>query len=301
MKRAAGNVPTVRRCSILATSKLPWRITAPARGRQIKGSEILSETVLGEAELDERLYVASVAKAMRVMETFDQTSPQLSISDIATRSGLGRSATQRFVYTLHSLGYLKRDPASKLYSLSAKIFRFVHGVIGANTALERSYHLLSQLAKDTRETISWVELDGDEIVVIGNVPSVHLASITLSVGSRFVALPSSSGQVLLCRREESELLEMFERLPAAARARFGKKSANAILARLDEVRRCGYSLTEKSLDEGSLSISAPVFDYAGQPIAAINLSTLSSRFTADAAREELVPLVLAAARAASAN
>ncbi len=54
------------------------------------------------------------------------------------------------------------------------MFRFVHGMIGANAALERSYHVLSQLAKETRETVSWVELDNDEIVVIGNVPSVHL-------------------------------------------------------------------------------------------------------------------------------
>ena len=52
-----------------------------------------------DAELDERLYVASVAKAMRVMETFDQSSQLLSIADITEIRGLGRSATQRFVYT----------------------------------------------------------------------------------------------------------------------------------------------------------------------------------------------------------
>jgi IclR family pca regulon transcriptional regulator len=252
-----------------------------------------------DVELDERLYVASVAKAMRVLEAFDQSSQQLSIADITEMSGLGRSATQRFVYTLHRLGYLRRDPASKLYSVSAKVFRFVHGMIGANAALERSYPLLSQLAKDTRETVSWVELDGDEIVVIGNIPSVHLASITLSVGSRFAALSSSSGQVLLCRRGEAELRAMIARLPDAARARFGGQSDEDILAMLGAIGETGYSLTAKSFDEDSLSISAPVLDYAGRPVAAINLSTLASRYTERVARKELVPLVVAAAKAAS--
>ncbi|TCK84133.1 IclR family transcriptional regulator C-terminal domain-containing protein [Paraburkholderia sp. BL9I2N2] len=255
--------------------------------------------ILAEAELDERLYVASVAKAMRVMECFEQSNRQLSMTDIAASSGLGRSATQRFVYTLYSLGYLRRDPASKLYSLSAKVFRFVHGMIGANAALERSYHVLSQLAKETRETVSWVELDNDEIVVIGNVPSVHLASITLSVGSRFVALPSSSGQVLLCQRPAAELTRMVERLDSLSRLRFGEKSSEDVLAYLDDVREAGVAITEKSFDEGSISISAPVYDYAGRAIAAINLSTLTSRYSLDAARTELAPQVIAAAQAAS--
>lgn len=253
-----------------------------------------------EAELDERLYVASVAKAMRVMETFDQSSQQLSIADITEMSGLGRSATQRFVYTLHRLGYLRRDPASKLYSVSAKVFRFVHSMIGANAALERSYPLLSQLAKNTRETVSWVELDGDEIVVIGNVPSVHLASITLSVGSRFAALSSSSGQVLLCQRSEAEVRSLVAHMPDAARERFAGKRDDDIVAMLAAVASAGFSLTAKSFDEDSLSISAPVFDFSGRAIAAINLSTLASRYSEKAALAELVPLVVAAAKGASA-
>ena len=71
------------------------------------------------------------------------------------------------------------------------------------------------------------------------------------------------------------------------------------MARLEQVRRDGFALTEKNLGEGSISISAPVLDYSGQVIAAINLSTLSSRFSLKTAFSELVPKVMAAAKAAS--
>jgi IclR family pca regulon transcriptional regulator len=263
-----------------------------------QGAVVTTETA-NDAELDERLFVASVAKAMRVMEVFDQTSRNLSLTDIAALSGLGRSATQRFVYTLHNLGYLRRDPASKLYSLSAKVFGFVHGLLGANDALENSYHLLSQLAKDTRETVSWVELDGDEIVVIGNVPSVHLASINLSVGSRFTAVPASSGQVVPCHLPRQDLIGMIERIDPKSKSRFRGKSTHEILEIFDAVKQAGFAVTEKSMDENSVSISAPVFDFKGRAIAAINLSTLSSRYSVKAAKAELVPLVVAAAKAAS--
>jgi IclR family pca regulon transcriptional regulator len=259
----------------------------------------MAQLPIDESQFDARLYVASVGKAMRVLESFERGSPQLSMTEIAELTGLGRSATQRFVYTLHCLGYLRKDPATKLYAVAAKVFGLVHGMIGANAALERSYHVLSQLAKDTRETVSWVELHADEIVVIGNIPSVHLASITLSVGSRFEALPSSSGHVLLCGRGHAEIEGMYERLSPDARARFGKKAIGDILTELAAVKAAGFSVTEKSLDKDSISISAPVFDFKGVAIAAINLSALASRFTVETALKELVPQVMAAAKAAS--
>ena len=55
--------------------------------------------------------------------------------------------------------------------------------------LERAQPVLADLARRTGETVSWVELDGDEIVVVANIPSVHVTRVHLTVGSRFVALP----------------------------------------------------------------------------------------------------------------
>src|SRR6266567_1777318 len=133
-----------------------------------------SATLRGPDAVDERLFVASVEKAMKVLETFDKQARSLSMSDIALRTKMGRSATQRFVYTLETLGYLKRDPATRHYSLATKVFRFAHSVLASNAALESAYQILWQLSEQTRETISWVELDGDEIVVIGNIGSAHL-------------------------------------------------------------------------------------------------------------------------------
>ena len=250
--------------------------------------------------VDERLFVASVEKAMKVLETFDKQARSLSMSEIALRTGMGRSATQRFVYTLEALGYLKRDPVTRHYALATKVFRFAHSVLSANAALDSAYQILWQLSEQTRETISWVELDGDEIVIIGNIPSPHVASINLPVGTRFPALSASSGQILLSYASEEHVTAMLARANEAVRARISVRTPKALLDMLAGVRRAGYSITEKNLEQGSLSISAPVFDYAGRPIATINLSTLKTRYGLDAARKKLLPPLIEAARAASA-
>ncbi len=69
-----------------------------------------------EAPVDPRLFVASVEKALRVLGVFDREHPRLTLAEIAARTALGRSATQRFVYTLHrrheTLGHGVRTSAS---------------------------------------------------------------------------------------------------------------------------------------------------------------------------------------------
>jgi IclR family pca regulon transcriptional regulator len=251
------------------------------------------------AGVDERLFVASVEKAMRVLRVFDGQRPWLGLTEIVELTGLGRSATQRFVYTLHQLGYLRRDPDTRRYGLATRVLELAKGMLGGNRLLERSQPLLAELARATGETVSWVELDEDEIVIVANLPSVHVAHVHLPVGSRFAALSSSSGQVLLCDAARERVAQLHEALDAASRRRLGPGGFSAVLRMLAHAREAGYSMTEKLMDPHGVSLSAPVRDVSGRVVAAINISTLTSRHDAASAQRELLPLLLAASRSAS--
>lgn len=244
-----------------------------------------------EVPIDDRLFVGSVQKAMLVLEAFDQNNRMLSISDIAERTGLGRSAAQRFAYTFERIGYLRRDPESRKYGLSHRVLRFVQGALSANSALEASFHLLTQLAEKTEETVSWVEQDGDEIVVMSSVPSPHRSAITLPVGSRYATLPSSSGQVFLAHASDEEVRAAFDDAPQAVHKRIDNIGFEEFQERLAAIREQGYALTEKDLDLGSLSASVPIYNYRGKVIATINLSALRVRHTSASIRDRLIPML----------
>lgn len=252
--------------------------------------------VVREDEVDERLFVASVEKAMRVLESFDRDNQALSILEINERTKLGRSAAQRFVYTLHQLGYLQRLAGAKTYRLSARLVGLAGAMLSGNAPLQQAWPHMVELARETGESISWVELDGDEIIILGNIPSIHPVSVNLPVGSRYAALPASSGQVLLAHLSDSALRSRIACMPANVRDRFGDRDDEEILSFFTRARAQGYSMTEKNLGQGSVSISVPVIDACGQRIAALNLSTLATRHDAHAVRTRLLPLVTQAAR-----
>jgi IclR family pca regulon transcriptional regulator len=248
-------------------------------------------------EPDPRLFIASIQKAMAVMELFEAERQDLSLAEIMARAGSGRSAVQRLVYTLHRLGYLSRDPATKRYTPGAKVLGLYRGYIGGRSVLQRARHALLDLNLATRECVSWAELLETEIVIVENWPSPHLTAVTLVPGMRFEAVSASSGQVLLAHAGPETVARAFAAASPLARERSGARDLDAFRRLLHRVRAQGHAMTTKAFDQESLSISAPVLDAQGRALGAVNLSALRSRFDRDQAQEKLLPAVVEAARA----
>ncbi|MBE9605670.1 IclR family transcriptional regulator [Acetobacteraceae bacterium H6797] len=249
------------------------------------------------ADIDERLFVNAIERAMVVLELFENARQELSLTDIMARASIGRSAVQRFVYTLHHLGYLARNPDNKRYSLGPKVLGLYRGYLGGRSVLQRAQHALLDLNRRTGECVSWAELLETEIVIVENMPSPHLTAVTLMPGMRFEAISASSGQVMLAHAPEEAMARAFAAASTTARARAASPDFASFRALLAQVRGQGYSMTTKAFDQDSLSISAPVLDPQGRPVGAVNLSALASRFSREEALQTLVPAVIAAARA----
>jgi IclR family pca regulon transcriptional regulator len=251
-----------------------------------------------EGEADPRLFVASLDKAMTLLELFAEERKELSFAEIVGRTEIGRSAVQRFLHTLLHLGYLTRDPVTRHYALGAKVLGLYRGYVEGRSVLRRAQHALAELNRTTRECVAWAELLEHEIVVVEALPSPHVTAVTLAPGMRFEAISASSGQVLLAHAEPEAVARAFAAASPRARERVGTPGLAAFTVLLDRVRTHGFALTSKAFDQGSLSISAPVLDGRGRALGAVNLSVLTSRFDRDRAEAELVPAVLQAARAA---
>ncbi|MFN7197874.1 MAG: IclR family transcriptional regulator C-terminal domain-containing protein, partial [Hylemonella sp.] len=68
---------------------------------------------------------------------------------------------------------------------------------------------------------------------------------------------------------------------------------------VQQARRQGWSLVNQELEEGLISLAAPITDRSGRVVAALNLSGQANRTSPRIAQETLLPPLLAAARAIS--
>ena len=72
-----------------------------------------------------------------------------------------------------------------------------------------------------------------------------------------------------------------------------------ICKRIEAARESGYAWSDQEYYRGDVTIAAPVFGEDGQPLAAVNISAPTSRWTLAQLRAKLAPLLLQSARVAS--
>src|SRR5690625_2272950 len=98
----------------------------------------INKPVAHKPNTESALFVNSVERAMRVLKVFTDKTPELSLSQIASRANLNTSAAQRFTFTLQELGYLVRDPLSKAFRLSPKMLDFAYNYLSSDELVNRA-------------------------------------------------------------------------------------------------------------------------------------------------------------------
>ena len=71
----------------------------------------------------------------------------------------------------------------------------------------------------------------------------------------------------------------------------------ALETEIEHVARQGYAIIDEELEIGLRSLAVPIRDRSSRIVAAINISTQSSRFTPEDMRRQMLPHLRQAARA----
>ena len=234
-------------------------------------------------------FVQSLERGLAVIRAFGSDDPELTLSDVARRTGLTRAAARRFLLTLADLGYVRFD--GRLFALTPRVLDLGYAYLSSLSLPEVAEPHLERLAAEVHESSSVSVLDGDEIVYVGRVPTSRIMRVAINVGTRFPAYATSMGRVLLAALEPDELdayLARAEIRPLTART---IATPEALRAELDRVRAQGWALVDQELEEGLRSIAVPVRN-GSRVVAAVNVSAHASRASKDTVRKVLLPPLL---------
>jgi len=236
-------------------------------------------------------FVQSLERGLAVIRAFDEHNVELTLSDVARRTGLTRAAARRFLLTLADLGYVRTD--GRWFSLSPRVLELGYAYLSSLSLPEVAEPHMERLVAEVHESSSVSVLDGEDIVYVARVPTSRIMTVSINVGTRFPAYATSMGRVLLAERPDLD--GYLERVELRALSPRTVTSTDALRAELAKVRRQGWALVDQELEEGLRSVAAPIRDRSGTVVAAMNLSAHASRMTIDAARRTLVPPLLATA------
>jgi IclR family pca regulon transcriptional regulator len=242
-----------------------------------------------------REFVRALERGLAVLRTFNEDSDTLTITELAQRAGMTKAAARRFLLTLTGLGYAHFD--GRTYSLRPRALEIGGAYLSSIRLPELATPHLEVLAATVRETTSLTVLDDCEVVYVARVHGHRLLSASIQVGTRFPALLTSTGRVMLSEWSDEELKRLMEERPLHSVTSRTIADPAKLLSEIQKARQQGWAMADQELDPALRSIAVPVRDVTGAIVAAANVSAHTSR----ASRESLKRDALAALMESAAN
>ena len=238
-------------------------------------------------------YVQSFARGLQVIRSFSAQSPQQTLSEVAQRAGLTRAGARRILLTLEGLGYVRSN--GRQFSLAPRILDLGFAYLSSLPLWNLAEPVMERLVEEVKESCSAAVLDGPEIVYVLRVPTHKIMSINLGIGSRLPADCTSMGRTLLAEMDTPALEALLHEHPPRRRTARTITDIGALKRELARVHEQGWCLVDQELEEGLVSLSAPIRDRAGRAIAAMNISGQVNRTSPEYMREHFLPRLRVAA------
>ncbi|TPG47218.1 IclR family transcriptional regulator [Roseomonas nepalensis] len=222
--------------------------------------------------------VQSVAKAFAVLRAFGSDLPELTVAEVAARTGLDRGTSFRLVHTLAGLGYLRAALDGRRFRLTLKCLELGFAALSAGDLAGHATPLLRELVPGIAEAASLGTLERGEVVYLARVEAgMERGGLVRRPGTRIGAYATALGQAILAwlpREEQLAELGRVERVKLSERTLTG---LDELLDRLAEVRARGYAVSDGENAYGLRTVAAPVLDAAGRPVAGVSLTVGGGR------------------------
>lgn len=218
-----------------------------------------------------------VHKLLALLSVVGETQKPLTFSEVVEKTGLNKSTIHRLLAIGVEERMLRYDSHKKVYLLGSRVFDLVRNAYNGYDiqaiALDEMIRLLDLF--DANVTIGVPS--GHEVVYLRVLESAQSMGGVQRPGMRDPVHCSASGKALLAYYPDQVLASL---LKGYEFKRFTERTidnAQDFKAELDFVREHGFGKNDREEYDHFLGISAPVFNYVGEPIAVLNIWSVYPR------------------------
>jgi len=212
--------------------------------------------------------VPAVTRALTLLDRLARQRVPMSLAQLTNELALPKSSVHGLCNTLLSFGYLRRQ-SDGAYLIGPGVMSLAEAFV-AGTDVAREFNALwADLGAAPEETVVLSVLSGSDALYVAVRNSARPLGLAFNVGMRLPACYSGSGRALLAHRAPDEVRALFAAGLPARLTRKGPRDVDALIKELALIRKRGYSIDDEAVREGVYSFGAPVFDAAGQAVAAV--------------------------------
>jgi len=235
-------------------------------------------------------FIEALARGLDVLRSFRPGRLVSTLSEIAADTGLARPTVRRILLTLEAIGYVRSQDRG--YALTPRVLELGMTYINSLDRWDVARPHMERLVARTNESTSMAQLDGSDITYVARVAVPKIVTLSVRIGTRFPAVATSMGKVLLAALTPEQLDNaLAEESRSGITARWHPTPGELDRA-LREVRAKGWALADQDLAPGIRSIATGVRDGDGRIVAAVNITVHAAETSVETLTGEYLPLLL---------
>ncbi len=213
----------------------------------------------------------TLARGLIILEKLAESPDGLGITELAESFEVDKGSMSRLMQTLANYGFAEKDEKTRKYKLGPQIVRLSRTVLTRMPLRETAKPFLQQLVDQTGECAHLAILAKGEALYIDQVESPSALRVATGVGTLAPLHCTALGKVLLAFAGGPipEVLTNFSFRTIS--------DHQTLLHHIDQVKTQGFALDDEEYSPGVRCIAVPVFDYRDRCVAAIGISSPTSR------------------------
>ena len=222
--------------------------------------------------MTDRYLINSILRACSILKCFSREKDAYKLSEMASRLHLDRSTTYRILLTLEKSGLVEKNRKTGEYALGVGAFEIGSAYLGRTDLVQIAKPIMSALALKAQETVNLAVLSENEILYIDKVDSPRSVGVMSKIGQRNPVFCTALGKALLAFQPEEGAARIVDSIKFKSLTPKTITSKRKLVEELKEIRRKGFALDRREIEEDVECIAAPIRNHSGNAVASISIS-----------------------------
>ncbi|MDN6322526.1 MAG: IclR family transcriptional regulator [Halomonas sp.] len=236
--------------------------------------------------------VPALQRGLTILEMFDSQRRTLTQVEMAEAIGVTPTSLYRIVQTLTSMGYLNKVGTNS-YELGSQVVSRGFSYLASREIVEMAASYITQLRNSTSLSSHLAIREGTQSLYVFRALALQRVSVNVPVGTRFPCHTTAMGRALLIGMSADELKALYQGERLDGYPEPAPRTLPELIAMCDRERAQGWSM---HYSDYSTAIAVPLRNFAGEVIAAINVSGPDVIMHKQGVQDELINVLISTAK-----
>jgi IclR family transcriptional regulator, KDG regulon repressor len=237
--------------------------------------------------------IASIQKAIRIIETFSEDDILQSIQELSEKTGYAKTTVFRIVQTLVHEGWMIQDFYSKRYGLGYGLLGYEKLVMVQESLIKICDPIMRRLRDELNETVTLVIIERDHGRCIHKIESEHHIKLISKVGKTIPLYAGATAKCILAFQDKNYIENYLDKTVLEEFTEYTIVDKSKLMKELRKIKDRGYAESESEVDKDTFTVSAPVFTKGISAIGCISVSCPKYRYNEEI-EQKMVSLTLEA-------